>query len=624
MNDRNMRDEVDTEVPETEGEEFVPEDDRIIGQAFRWSLVVIVAIGAAVGGYLFFTTEKLEEARVQEKDLSAIPDLAPALEQAPTVVFRDVTREAGIEFVHHNGARGEKLLPETMGSGCAFLDYDADGDQDLLLTNGTAWPHDPQPETPPVMALYRNDGSGHFEDVTEPAGLAVSFYGMGPAVADWDADGDVDLFVAAVGKNRMFRNDGGSFVDITDEAGVAGDPSRWGSSAGFFDADGDGDLDLLVGHYVEWSREIDAQLAFTLNGEDRAYGPPTNYKGSFSTLYRNDGDSRFVDVSEESGIRVVNQATGVPVAKTLGLAFIDIDRDGRQDVLVANDTVSNFLFHNLGDGKFEEIGDVAGVAYDSTGNATGAMGIDCSHYRNDGSLGIGIGNFANEMSSLYVSYRDPLQFSDEAIGEGVGSPSRLRLSFGLFFFDYDLDGRMDLFQANGHLEETIHEIQESQHYHQPPQLFWNRGPESESCFVEIPGSDAGDLAKEVAGRAAAYADIDGDGDLDVLVTQPGDRPLLLRNDQDLGHHWLRLQLAGAGGNRDAIGARIRVTLQGQTFERRVGPTRSYLSQVELPVTIGLGKDTAVDKLEILWPDGSTQSVTSPTLDGTTIVQQSGA
>ncbi len=619
-----MNDPKSTEPHDHESEEFVPEDDRIVGQAFRWSLAVILFLAGVICGFLYFSKEEVQEAEVQEKDLSAIPDLAPELEQAPTVVFTDVTEQAGIDFVHHSGARGEKLLPETMGSGCAFFDYDADGDQDLLLTNGTAWPHDPAPETPPTMALYRNDGSGHFEDVTEESGLAVSFYGMGPAAADWDADGDLDLFVAAVGRNRMFRNEGGTFVEVTDQAGVAGLDSEWTSCAGFFDADGDGDLDLLVGNYVEWSRDIDTQLAFTLNGEDRAYGPPTNYKGSFPALYRNDGDGTFTDISEESGIRIANSATGVPVAKTLGFAFTDIDQDGLQDVLVANDTVSNFLFHNLGGGKFEEIGDVAGVAYDSTGHATGAMGIDCAYYRNDGSLGIGIGNFANEMSSLYVSYRDRLQFSDEAIGEGVGSPSRLRLSFGLFFFDYDLDGRMDLFQANGHLEETIHEIQESQHYHQPVQLFWNRGPDSESCFVEIPSDEAGDLAKKVAGRAAAYADVDGDGDLDVIVTQPGDRPMLLRNDQDLGHHWIRLQLAGSGSNRDALGARVRITQNGTTYERRVSPTRSYLSQVELPVTIGLGTATSVEKLEVIWPDGSTQAVTNPTIDGLTVVRQSGA
>ena len=361
----------------------------------------------------------------------------------------------------------------------------------------------------------------------------MSLYGTGVAVGDYDNDGDTDVFISALGENLLLENRQGVFADVTATAGVAGGEGTWSSSTGFFDYDNDGDLDLFVTNYVAWSKTIDMELNFTLNGQDRAYGPPNNYEGSFPYLYRNDGGGRFTDVSVESGVQVNNPATGRPMAKALALSFLDVDDDGYLDVLIANDTVQNFLFHNRGDGTFEEMGSIAGIGFDRAGNATGAMGLDVAHYRNDNQLGIGIANFANEMSSLYVSQSGGLQFSDEAIGEGVGAPSRKFLSFGLFFFDYDLDGRLDLFQTNGHLEDEINQVQSSQHYHQPAQLFWNSGPEARSCFVEVPSDMTGDLALKIVGRAAAYADIDADGDLDILLTQSGDRPLLLRNDLDL-------------------------------------------------------------------------------------------
>ncbi len=591
-------------------DEWVPDDDAVIGRALRRSVVAVVVVAVvAIAGYLAVRDREPEE-KVVEKDLTTLPVADRTAAELPEVRFTDVTAESGLSFVHVNGARGDKLLPETMGGGTAFLDYDADGDQDLLLVNSTHWPGEGSGAPGPVHALYRNDGSGRFEDVTAQSGLAESFYGMGAAAGDYDNDGDVDLFLTALGANRMYRNDSGRFVDVTSTAGVAGGDDEWSTSAGFFDYDNDGDLDLFVCNYVQWSRRTDIELNFTLNGTDRAYGPPTQYEGSYSYLYRNEGGGRFADVSAAAGLHVDNPLNGRPMGKALAVTFDDVDRDGHLDVLVANDTVQNFLFHNQGDGTFRELGAVSGIGFGSAGNATGAMGIDTAYYRNDEQLGVGIGNFANEMTSLFVSQRGGLRFSDESIGEGIGAPSRLFLSFGLFFFDYDLDGRLDFVQANGHLESEIRQVQASQTYRQPAQLFWNAGPQEPSCFIEVPREATGDLSKPIVGRGAAYADVDGDGDLDLLLTQIGGAPMLLRNDATPTNRWVRVQLAGTRSNPDGIGAWVELESQGTTQRRQVMPTRSYLSQVELPVTFGLGPGGSVERLRILWPDGSRQDVDS--------------
>ena len=291
------------------------------------------------------------------------------------------------------------------------------------------------------------------------------------------------------------------------------------------------------------------------------------------------------------------------------------------DILVANDTVQNFLFHNRGDGTFEDQGVVYGVAFDRNGAATGAMGVDGAYFRNDADVAFAIGNFANEMTSLYVTQGGGVPLADESIVDGIGPPSRAALTFGLFFFDYDLDGRLDLFQANGHLETDINVVQSSQHYEQPPQLFWNCGDNCSSGFLEAAAATSGDLGKPLVGRAAAFADIDGDGDLDVIVTQNARRPVLLRNDQALGHHWLRVQLVGHRTNRDAVGSWIELTAGGVTQRRQVMPTRSYISQVELPVTFGLGTADKVDALHIRWPDGTSQDVTEATVDKPVVIEQ---
>ena len=607
--------------------EMVPDDDAVIGRAFRWSLAVLVVFGVVAGVVLVIANRPQELAPpVPAGPIKIVVPVRAA--DPPSVVFTDITSDAGIGFVHTNGAVGDKLLPETMGGGCAFLDYDGDGDQDLLFVNSSHWPDHPSGDGPPAtMALYRNDGTGRFEDVTAEAGLDVGFYGMGVAAGDYDNDGDVDLFLTAVGPDHLYRNDDGVFTDVTRRAGTGGDPDGWSTSSGFFDYDNDGDLDLFVCNYVRWSREIDFAVDFRLTGIGRAYGPPSTFEGTFASLYRNNGDGTFTDVSAESGIEVVNAATGVAVGKALAVVFIDIDRDGWMDIFVANDTVANFLFRNTGasgEPGFQEIGAAAGVAYSSMGAATGAMGIDAAYYRepDDGSLGFCIGNFANEMSSLYVSQGRPWQFADEAIGEGVGAPSRRVLSFGLFFFDYDLDGRLDLLQANGHLEEAINTVQSSQHYRQAAQLFWNTGPGSRVSFVHVPTAATGDLARPIVGRGAAYADIDGDGDLDVVLTQTGGPPMLLRNDQALGHRGLRVKLVGNGttSNRDAIGAWVHCTLTGgRVMARQVMPTRSYLSQVERVVTFGLGPGDVVEALSVTWPDGTVGSYPAEPDGGTDVM-----
>jgi hypothetical protein len=622
-----MTDERQITDPNLEADE-VERDDAVIGRAFRWSLAAIVIVVATAGGAYYWWTRKpaIVAAAAQKVDVA---EVRTADEMTlPKVRFTDITDESGIKFVHVNGAYGDKLLPETMGGGCAFFDYDNDRDQDLLLINSTYWPgHEPAGAATPTCALYRNDGHGRFDDVTSDSGLDVNLYGMGVAVGDYDNDGWVDVFISTVGSNRLFHNEQGRFRDVTDAAGVAGEANSWSTSSGWFDFDNDGDLDLFVANYVRWSKEIDLGLNCTLKGEGRAYCRPDVFEGAFPYLYRNDGQGKFTDVSSTSGVQVKNQHTGVPVAKSLGIVPIDLDSDGWIDLVVANDTVQNLLFRNKRDGTFEEVGAIAGVAFDPDGKARGAMGIDAGCPRNNRTIAIGIGNFSNEPTALYVTQGEIVpgempMFIDEAVATGIGPPSRLNLKFGLFFFDYDLDRRLDVFTANGHLEEDIQKVQQSQRYEQPPHLFWNCGSDAPSEFMLVPEANCGDdFSKPLVGRGAAYADIDGDGDLDVIITAIGSPPRLLRNDHSLGHHWLRVKLRGTRANRDALGAWVEAEVAGETLMRHVMATRSYLSQVELPVTIGLGSADKIDRLTIRWPDGTRQEVPGVEVDRMIEVEQ---
>jgi hypothetical protein len=612
------------EERESGSEELAHYDDAIIGRAVRWSVLAVIVIACGAGFFFLVLNRKPAETPQKVSPLAAPKSAAPMVAQIPVARFTDITTSSGVNFTHVNGAYGEKLLPETMGGGVAFFDYDNDGHQDLLFINSTYWPgHVPPGARQAIPALYHNDGKGHFTDVTAGSGLDVELYGMGVAIGDYDNDGLPDVFISCVGGNHLFHNAGnGKFEDVTGKAGVGGSGKDWSTSCAWIDYDNDGKLDLFVCNYVRWSRDIDLEVGYKLVGVGRAYGQPMNFEGAFCSLYHNDGNGHFTDVSAQAGIQVKNPVTGVPAGKSLGVAPVDLDGDGYIDLVVANDTVQNFVFHNEKNGTFKEIGAMSGVAFDSYGRARGAMGIDAAYYRNDQSLGIAVGNFATEMTALYVSQRAPLVFADEAITEGIGPAGRLLLKFGLFFFDYDLDGRLDVLTVDGHLEEEIGKIQHEQQYRQPAQLFWNAGDRAGGCFTTVPQANCGaDLFRPIVGRGSAFADLDDDGDLDVVLTQVGGPPLLLRNDQQLHHHWIRLKLVGRKCNRDAIGAWIKVRIGEQTLRRQIMPTRGYLSQSELPVSIGLGQASRPDEVEIVWPGGATQKVDSVKVDQLTTVEE---
>ena len=593
--------------------------EAIIRKAFYRSLLTIVT--ALIAGYAIYHFSHQESAPEPVQQLAV---KGPVIEQQasikmPEVHFTDITREAGIDFVHTNGAYGDRLLPETMGGGGGFIDYDNDGDQDIILVNASYWPDKPQNDIP-TSRLYNNDGSGHFSDVSASAGLAINSYGMGLAVGDYDNDGWDDVYITTLNRNYLLRNEHGKFVDVSEAAGVSGFEQDWGTAAVFFDFDNDSDLDLYVANYVEWTAQINQEIDFRVTGIGKSYSTPTHYAGAKSRLYRNDGNGHFTDISLESGIHIAGKA--------LSATAVDYDQDGLLDLFVANDTVQNFLFQNKGNGQFEEVGALEGIAFNQKGKATGAMGIDTAWYRNDDELGIVIGNFANEMSSLFVTADGQTPFADESLLEGLGADSRLALTFGVFFFDYDLDGRLDLLQANGHLENEINKVQPSQHYEQPVQLYWNCEDSTHASTGEVCHNrfmlvdDAGDLGTPVVGRGASYADIDNDGDLDVLITQPGREAKLYRNDQQTGHHWLRVKLTGTSDNRNAIGAVIELTANDITQRRLITSGRSFLSQLEFPVTFGLGTANSIDSMVITWPGGLKQPVIIDSVDRQINITQS--
>jgi hypothetical protein len=517
-----------------------------------------------------------------------LPRLLRSASVAPSFRFADVTQRAGIQFQHNSGAYGGKLLPETLGSGCAFLDYDADGWQDILLINGMDWPgHKRQRST---LRLYKNNRNGTFADVTKAAGLDVEMYGMGVAVGDYNNDGFPDIFITCVGQNRLFRNTGkGTFLDATRTSGLAGRQAL-STSALWFDYDRDGLLDLFVCNYVRWSPEHD--VFCSLDGTHKSFCTPEAYRGDTCWLFRNRGDGTFEDVTASSGIFDTS-------SKSLGVAMLDYDQDGWPDLLVANDTQPNKLYKNLRDGKFKDVAVEAGLAFSTEGKARAGMGVDVGDFENSGIPGIAITNFDNEMIGLYRAVR-PGTYDDISIPAGVGLPSRNSLGFGCVFLDADLDGSLDLAVANGHIEETVRNIRGNVGYAQSPQLFLNQGGK----FQDVAGEVNGGFAAPKVGRGLAYGDFDRDGDLDVLLTTNSGAAYIYRNDQLAGNYSIRFRLTGTKSNRDAIGAVVRILSEGQSQSRMVKGGSSYLSQSELPVTFGLGKRDRVARAQIEWPSGA--------------------
>jgi enediyne biosynthesis protein E4 len=515
----------------------------------------------------------------------------PAAQPAAAIPhFSDATASAGITFRHINGAFGKKYLPETLGSGAAFLDVDNDGWQDIFLVNSQRWPGRPGPATYP--ALYRNNRNGTFTDVTRAAGLATELYGLGVAAADYDNDGDSDIYVTALGPNRLFRNDGaGRFEDVTARTGV-GDPG-FSASAAWFDYDRDGRLDLFVANYVEWSIATDRFCS--LDGKTKSYCTPESYKGQSPTLYHNTGKGTFENVTRKAGLHD-------PTAKTLGVALIDYDNDGLIDLLAANDTQPNRLYRNKGDGTFSDVAGMAGVAFNEAGKARAGMGVDAADYDGSGRQSVVIGNFSNEMMALYANQGNGL-FIDEAPNSTIGRASLLRLTFACFFFDFDLDGLLDIFGANGHVADDIATVQPTITYAEPPHLFRNVGQKQ---FEDLSTRVGTEFAKPTVARGAAYGDYDNDGDLDILLTANNGPARLFRNDGTVNHA-LRVALAGSASNRDAIGARVRVVrVAGSPVTGMVKTGSSYLSQSELPLTFGLGATTKVGGIEVTWPTGRTE------------------
>ena len=517
------------------------------------------------------------------------PETLLASPAAPGFRFVDVTSSAGIQFRHNSGAYGGKLLPETLGPGCAFLDYDSDGWQDILLVNGTDWPGHKRDRS--TLKLYRNNRNGTFSDVTRAAGLDLEMYGMGVAVGDYNNDGYPDILITCVGQNRLFKNTGkGTFVDVTKSSGLGGRQAL-STSAIWFDFDRDGLLDLFVCNYVKWSPEHD--VFCSLDGKNKSYCTPEAYRGETCWLFRNRGDGSFEDVTASSGVFDSS-------SKSLGVAMLDYDQDGWPDLLVANDTQPNKLYRNQRNGTFKDVAVEAGIAFSAEGKARAGMGVDVADFDNSGTPGVAITNFDNEMIGLYrVSNGN---FADVATQSGVGLPSKNTLGFGCVFLDADLDGALDLAVVNGHIDDTVRNVR-GVGYAQPPQLFLNNG---KGIFHDVAAEISGGFSQPKVGRGLAYGDFDGDGDLDLLMTTNHGPAYLYRNDQLAGNRSIRFRLVGTKSNRDGIGASLKIFHNGSIQSRLVKGGSSYLSQSELPVTFGVGKQDKINRVVIQWPSGRTE------------------
>jgi enediyne biosynthesis protein E4 len=531
--------------------------------------------------------------------------LAVSDASAENVQFRDITAQAGIHFTHNNAAFGKKWLPETMGPGCAFMDYDNDGYPDILLVNGEDWPG--HAKAPSTLKLYHNNHDGTFTDVTRKAGLAVSMFGLGVAVGDYDNDGHDDVFITALGQSRLFHNNGnGTFTDVTKAAGLWG-PNEFSTSAAWVDYDRDGKLDLVVANYVQWSQQTD--IYCTLDGTHKSYCTPESYQGTSARLWHNLGAGKFEDATQKAGL-------SDPTSKSLGVAILDYNADGWPDILLANDTQPNKLYLNKQNGTFEEKAVAAGIAFSEDGVARAGMGVDAGDYDRSGRPSLIITNFANQMLSLYHNEGNGL-FVDEAPRSEVGRNTLVTLGFGCFFFDYDNDGWPDIFVADGHIENEIERVQKRVSYAEPPHLFRNLGG---GKFQEVTGQIGGAFASPKVARGAAYGDIDNDGALDVLVTTNGGRAWLFHN-QGGTNHSLRVKLVGTKSNRDGIGAVVRVGSGNDKQWQMLRSGSSYLSQSELVLTFGLGGLAKADSVEVQWPSGQVDKVSGVAGDQTVTVEE---
>jgi hypothetical protein len=506
---------------------------------------------------------------------------------APTVKFQDVTRAAGIHFVHNNGAFGKMWLPEAMGSGVAFIDYNNDGWPDILLINGKDWPGHFRRHT--YMALYRNNHDGTFTDVTRQAGLDVEMYGMGVAIGDYDNDGCDDIFVSALGQSHLFHNNcNGTFTDVTKKAGLWG-PNEFSTGAAWVDYDRDGYLDLLVANYVQWTPATD--IYCTLDGKTKSYCTPQAYKGTSLRLWHNNGNGTFTDVTKQAGLYD-------PTSKSLGIAILDANQDGWPDIFVSNDTEPNKLYINNKNGTFTEKAVMSGVGFSETGVARAGMGTDAADYDHTGYPSILVSNFSNQMLALYHNEGNGL-FVDEAPHSEIGRASLLTLGFGCFFFDYDNDGWPDIFVANGHIQRDIQNVQRQVHYAESPLLFHNLGG---GKFADVTSQMGAAFNLPRVARGAAYADVFNNGRLDILLSTNSGPAALFRNEGGANHS-LRIKLVGVKSNRDGIGAEVRLTAGGMTQDKMLTSGSSYLSSSELVLTFGLGENAKADEIEIRWPSG---------------------
>ena len=587
------------------------EDEVRLKRALWLSLAILVVAGVVTAWLAFF---RVEEKPVYDKSARVSPNarvrtLTMSDIETPKAAYREVAREIGVDWRHVTGSSGLKYFPESMGTGIAFVDWDNDDDPDLIWVNGTRWSNLPEKSGKGYLAAFENDGSGQFRDVTDELGLRLSLYGTGIATADYDGDGFIDLYLTALGKNVLLKNVGGQrFVDVTEEAGVAGDPFDYSTSVAFFDADGDADLDLVVGNYGRWTPEIHEKIKVEIPGVGPTFNEPDELEGQFGRLYENLGNGRFSERSSEWGIKVSDPATQKPIGKNLGFAFDYFNEDRILDFVVPNDRTRNLMMMSRPEGGFEDKALEMGLAYERRGRPSAAMGVDIDVDPTTSTRRIVMGNFFEEMTSVYVNVRGDLLYLDETVAQGIGPRTNKRVTFGVLFEDYDLDGHRDIFEVSGAIDKIPEGVIAGVTYDQPGDVFWYCGEKCKLPYRYVPPERAGDFANRIVGRGLASADIDGDGDIDFAASALDSPAFIYRLEGKPSAHWLRVKLKGLAPNTNAIGAEIFLRT-GQHIQRRlVHSARSYLSATEMTQTFGLGTAAVVDELYVIWPNGERTDV----------------